>query len=473
MASDPEARVPRVGEPLASGYTDNRIAGWAHGDSLLIGALAWLVMVAVANTGATAVAQPALQDAFGVGPGQVGWVVFGYTAAFAISTAWYGSLAARFGAGRAISSGASVLALGALAAAFASDFSIVVGARVVQGIGAGAIPTLSFAIASERMEGRARARAIGMIVAGVGVGQALGPLLGGVLIDSISWRGAVAVGTLALPAIVLIAGLHRGGRDPAVRLDVAGALKLAVVIGGATWLLNRAPTRGLDLVVGGVLLGVVGGAVLGVVHLRRTRDAFIPMRVLVRPGFPSRVLGGALLMGVYTAVLTGIPLVAGGAERLGGVTLGLLMLPMALTLAAASTNTHRLGLASDGNAIIAVGFAALAVASVFAGMAPAADSLAMIAAALVPLGIAYALLAGPLTSHVSGLFPLLDRSVALGAYHVGFFVGGAAGGSIVAGAIDTALPAGHRGFAVVMIALAGLAAAGALTVLASSRRTVG
>lgn len=178
-------------------------------------------------------------------------------------------------------------------------------------------------------------------------------------------------------------------------------------------------------------------------------------------------------MGVYTAVLTGIPLVAGGAERLGGVTLGLLMLPMALTLAAASTNTHRLGLASDGNAIIAVGFAALAVASVFAGMAPAADSLAMIAAALVPLGIAYALLAGPLTSHVSGLFPLLDRSVALGAYHVGFFVGGAAGGSIVAGAIDTALPAGHRGFAVVMIALAGLAAAGALTVLASSRRTVG
>ncbi len=191
--------------PAAAAQTAGR-----RGDTLLVGALAWLVMVAVANTGATAVAQPALRTAFGVGPADVGWVVFGYTAAFAISTAWYGSLAARFGAGRTIAAGASVLGLGALTASLAGAFPVVVAARVAQGLGAGAIPTLAFAIASERFDGATRDRAIGYIVAGVGAGQALGPLLGGALIDSVSWRGAVAVGALALPATLVVARLHRG-----------------------------------------------------------------------------------------------------------------------------------------------------------------------------------------------------------------------------------------------------------------------
>jgi MFS family permease len=173
--------------PLAAAQSVGR-----GGDTLLVGALAWLVMVAVANTGATAVAQPALRAAFGVGPAAVGWVVFGYTAAFAISTAWYGSLAARFSAGRTIAAGASVLGIGALTASVAGAFPMVVAARVAQGLGAGAIPTLAFAIASERFDGGARDRAIGYIVAGVGAGQALGPLLGGALIDSVSWRGSTA-----------------------------------------------------------------------------------------------------------------------------------------------------------------------------------------------------------------------------------------------------------------------------------------
>lgn len=431
-------------------------------DSVLIAALAWLVMVAVANTGATAVAQPALQETFGVRPAEVGWVVFGYTAAFAISTAWYGSLAARFGAGRAISVGASVLALGAFVAATAGGFSLVVAARILQGLGAGAIPTLSFAIASERMDGLARARAIGFIVAGVGVGQAVGPLLGGVLIDTVSWRGAVAVGMLALPAVLVIRRLHRGAADPSIRLDFAGALQLAVVIGGITWLLNRAPTRGLDLLVAGVAAGVLVAAAVGVRHVRRNAAAFIPLRVLARRGFAARVMSGALLMAVFTAVLTGVPLVAGGGERLGGVVLGLLMLPMALTIAASSTNTHRLPLRPQGRAILVVGFVTLCVAAGLAGVAPRASTLTLTAAALVPLGVAYGLLAGPLTTQVSGLFPSVDRSVALGAYHVGFFVGGAAGGSIAAGAIDSTLPVGGRGFAAVMVLLAAVAAVGAL-----------
>ncbi len=454
--TSPHAPTPAVTGDPAPGERG------AADDGAVVWALAWLVTIAVANTGATAVAQPALQATFGVRPAQVGWVVFGYTAAFAVSTAWYGSVAGRVGAARAISFGASLLALGALVATTATSFSVVVAARIVQGLGAGAIPTLSFAIASERMEGTARARAIGLIVGGVGVGQAAGPLLGGVLIDSVSWRGAVAVGMLALPAVPVVLRLHRSRSDRSVRLDIAGGVQLAAVIGGATWLLNRAPTRGWDLLVGAVVLGVLVAGTIGVRHVRRHPDAFLPLRVLTRRGFPSRLLAGALLMAVFTAVLTGIPLVAGGGARIGGVSLGLLMLPMALTIALVSTNTGRLPAHPESRTILVLGLVTLAAAAVLAGLMAGGSSLVLLASALVPVGVAYGLLAVPLTAQVSGLFRVQDRPVALGAYHVGFFVGGAAGGSIMAGAIDGTLPSGERGFAWVMIVLAGLAVAGAV-----------
>lgn len=436
--------------------------------SLLVAALAWLVMIAVANTGATAVAQPALASTFGVGPAQVGWVVFGYTAAFATSTAWYGNAARRFGASQMIAIGASLLALGALVCASSGRFDVLVTARIAQGLGAGAIPTLSFAIVGERLTGPARARAIGMIVAGVGAGQALGPLLGGLLIDSVSWRGAVAVGMLALPAIPVVLRHHQSRGDRRVHVDVTGGLLLAALIGGLTWLLNRGPVRGADLVVALIASAVVVTGLLGVHHVRRHPDAFLPLRVLKRHGFGVRVAFGALLLAVFTAVLTGVPLVAGGGQRLGGVALGLLMLPMALTIAVLSPNTGRFRASTDPRTVLVAGLGALAVAAVLTAWAATSSSLVAIGAALVPIGVAYALLAGPLTAQISELFVDDDRAIALGAFNVGFFVGGSVGGSAVASMIDRWLPDGDRGFGAVMVGAAVLALIG--TVYALLRR---
>ena len=218
---------------------------------------------------------------------------------------------------------------------------------------------------------------------------------------------------------------------------------------------------------------VVIAACFAAIHVRREPAAIVPLRVLTQPGFAARAAGGALLMAVFTAVLTGIPLVAGGQGRPAGVTLGLLMLPMALTIAVASSSTHRLPLPASGHGILLAGFGVLGTACVLAGLAPWIGSLPLVALALMPLGAAYALLAGPLTAQVSGLFAVRERPVALGAYHVAFFVGGAGGGSVVAGAIDQTLPQGRLGFMVVMAVLAGLAVAAAVATAGARRRSRG
>jgi MFS family permease len=435
--------------------TGHGSAGQRHDRGLVL-SLAWLVMVAVANTGSTAVAQPTIQVAFDLRPVDVGWVVFGYTGTFAISTAWYGAISRRVGASRAIAFGASVLGLGALIAASAGSFEVLLAARLVQGLGAGAIPTLAFAIAGERFDSRRRARAIGVIVAGVGVGQAAGPLLGGILVDLVSWRGAIAVGGLALPGAVAVHLLHRSPRHPGLRLDLLGGFSLAMLIACGTWLLNRAPIRGADPQV--LLVAAVFAAMcwFWVSHLRRRPDAFLPARILLQPGFPCAASLAALLLAVFTAVLTGLPLVAGGDAGLRGILIGLLMLPMAVTIALLSANSQRISERLGVGRGIQVGLSVLALATLLAAVSASGDSLWLVAVGLVPVGVAYGMLASPLTERVSALFPVEDRSVALGTYNVCFFVGGAIGGSFIASMVDLTLPTGVRGYAMGLLLLGAL-----------------
>jgi MFS family permease len=164
------------------------------GSRLLVGTVFLTFAVAVANTTSGAIAQPEIADAFGASAADVGAIVFGYSAAFAIMTAIYGSLARRFGLGRCLTLGVVLVTVGAAIAVLAPDLGTLVAARVLQGVGAGALPTLSMALIARRLSGPARARALGINVAAVGMGFAGGPLFGGLLLEAFGCRGTMALG---------------------------------------------------------------------------------------------------------------------------------------------------------------------------------------------------------------------------------------------------------------------------------------
>src|SRR3990170_1791143 len=227
-------------------------------------------------------------------------------------TAVYGSLARRFGLVPCLVSGVLLVSIGAAAAVLAINLPMLILARVVQGIGAGAAPPLCMALFARRLSGPARAQALGTIVAAVGVGFASGPLVGGLLLEAFGWRGAMALGLLVAPAAAVIWRIDRDRGSPDAPLDRVGIALLSGTVGSLVFLVNRLPILGLSAPVWIATVAlVVLGAIL-VAHSRGRPDAALPLDL-----FADARLRGAMILGFVgqTAFLGMLVIVPIGAAR--------------------------------------------------------------------------------------------------------------------------------------------------------------
>jgi MFS family permease len=410
-----------------------------EGSRLLVGTVFVTFAVAVANTTSGAIAQPEIADAFGAGAADVGAIVFGYSTSFAIMTAIYGSLARRFGLGSCLTFGVVLVAVGAAMAVLASDLGMLIAARVLQGVGAGAIPTLSMSLIARRLSGPARARALGINVAAVGIGFAGGPLFGGLLLEAFGWRGAMAIGLLVAPAAFIFPRLAPEPGDPKAPLDVPGMLLLAVAVGALVSLVNRLPVLGLGEVTGGmVLVGVVAFALL-IVRSRRRLDPAWPRIELRDPVLRRAMLLGCIGQTAFFGVLVLAPIVAARAHGIGGFRLGLLLLPMAVLIAVISPRNGIVAERIGRRATTAVSMSVIALgAGILAWQGPGAP-VPLLEVGLVVAGSGFGLLSAPLVHEVSRRFPDARRSVALGAYNLAFFIGSASGGAIATGFVQSGI----------------------------------
>ena len=407
----------------------------------LLAVLATLVAITVATNTTASLAQPQIGEAFGAGPADTAWVVFGYSATFAVGTALWGGIASRTGLIPALVAGVTLLGAGSLAAAAAPSLELVIGARLVQGLGAGAIPTLSTALIAGRFDGAERARALGVIIASVGGGQALGPLLGGVLLELGGWRPAVSIGLVAIPAVVVLARSQRG-RVTTVshrHIDWLGAAVVAIAALSLTFVLNRGPLLGASPL---VAIAAAMGAIATVAVVRRAvshHDAFVPADILRHAVFRAVVPLGALGLSAYIGTIVLVPILGARAYGLEGVALGLLLLPMAIAAAVSSPNNARVqarlgALATTRLALLLLGGAPIlmALAAVRAGPVALGIGLAL-------LGTGFGLLNAPLLARLTHAITGDRQPVAVGIYNLCFFLGGAVGGSISSAIVQAGL----------------------------------
>jgi MFS family permease len=382
----------------------------------------------VSSNSAGSLAQPAIADAFGAGPADVGWVVFGFSAAFAVATAVWGGIARQAGLGRALAAGILLYSAAGLVAALAPNLGVLIAARIVQGLGAGAVPSLSATAVAGRFEGAARARALGSVVAGVGIGLAVGPILGGVALQLVGWQGAIAFGIVAAPAAFLIVREDQG-RATGGRLDLRGIGLVATAALGAVFLLNRLPVQGL----GPVTLIAVGLMVASSVLIVRRWDrpgAFLPRRIALAPAFTRVVLLGAVGMSAFFGSLVLVPVAVSRAHGLDGIALGLVLVPMAIISAISSLQNSRVNVRLGRSRTTLVSLGSLAAGSIaLATIGPDVDP-AITALALAPLGVGFGLLGPPLLDELTTAIPAEDRAVAVGSYHLVYFLGGTAGASL-------------------------------------------
>ena len=287
--------------------------------------LGLLFGLAGTSTSGVTVALPQLAQQLGVSTAAVTWAVSAYAIALAVATPMHGRIADAVGVRAPLLGGTTLLAIGALGSAAAPNLPVLLVARVVQGIGAGAIPVLGAALVSARLDGGGRQAALGRLAGTSATLSALGPLIGGSLEALGGWRSA-----FALPAIALLALPYLWRRSvvpgDGARLDVPGALLVAVAAGGLVLLIQSPSAGTVAAVVGAVLLAVGAPSVAAWVRFRP--QGFLPRAVVTDGTVVRSALCASAVPASWFALLLGIPLTL-AALGWTPLTTGLVLVPAA------------------------------------------------------------------------------------------------------------------------------------------------
>jgi EmrB/QacA subfamily drug resistance transporter len=250
------------------------------------------------------VALPALQADLGVSGRGVQWIYGAYALVLSALLLIGGSLGDRFGRRRLFVLGAALFGAASAWGAIAPNPEHLVAARAVQGVGGALLVPGSLAIVGASFEGKLRAKAIGTWSALSGTAMAVGPVLGGWLVEQVSWRAAFLITpTLAVVAIVIALWHVPESRDPRVRkLDLPGATLATVGLAGLVYGLIESSASGLGdpAVLAALILGV-GALAAFVLVERRAEEPMVPPSL-----FRSRNFGGANLVTLlFYMALTG------------------------------------------------------------------------------------------------------------------------------------------------------------------------
>lgn len=274
------------------------------------------------------VALPALADDLDATSGQQQWVVNGYLLTLASLILIGGNLGDRFGRLRLYRIGVAWFAIASLLCAVAPTVEVLIAARLLQGIGGALLTPGSLAIIEATLRPDDRGRGVGQWSGLSGVAGAIGPLVGGLLVD-VSWRWVFLV-NLPVAAFVLIASrrvpesMDRSARDDP--LDAVGALLTAVILGGLSFALIEGPAGGFGLIDSFALVAAAVATVVLVRHERGQARPMVPVDLFsIRPFVAANVVtllvyGGMgvvfFLLSLQLQVSLGWPPVAAGAALL-------------------------------------------------------------------------------------------------------------------------------------------------------------
>jgi EmrB/QacA subfamily drug resistance transporter len=406
---------------------------WVLAATILASSLAF-IDGSVVNVGLSAIGGD-----FHSSTGGLQWVVNAYLLPLGALLLLGGAAGDRFGRRNLLIGGTALFAIASVMCAAAPSMAWLLAGRGLQGIGSALLMPNSLAILGSSFSGEAKGRAVGIWAAVSAAMAAIGPVLGGLLIDMVSWRAIFLINLP--PALAAIALALRFVRDDpseqdAAALDLLGGALATLGLGSLTW--------GLTIGSGGggwspiALLLLAGGALLlasfVVVEKRRGEHAMMPLALFGSKLFVGLTLLTLLLYGALGALLVLVPYVLIRAFGFTGMEAGLSLLPFAVVVALASPMMG--ALAGRIGARLPLSLGPLVVAGGFLlmlRMTPQAGYWSGVFPAILLLAIGMAGAVAPLTTAV---LSSVDRA------HTGSASGFNSAAARVAGMVATALLGG-------------------------------
>jgi len=344
------------------------------------------------------------------------WTVDAYTLVLASLLMLSGSMADRFGRRSVFQIGLAVFTAGSLACSLAPSLTWLVVFRMLQAVGGSMLNPVAMSIIRNTFDNpRERAQAIGIWGAVVGVSMALGPVLGGLLVQGVGWRSIFWVNIpVGLAAIVLTAGFVPESRAPvARRIDPFGQLLVIATLATSTYGIIEGPRLGWSSPTILTLFGVTAAALVALVVVEgRRREPLIELRF-----FRSAPFSGATVIAVGSFVaLSGFlflnTLYLQEVRHLSALHAGLDTLPMAgvtvLTAPISGRVVGRLGARPS----LVVGGLGIGIGSLLLTDLSPATSFTRLFLAYVIFGIGFGVVNAPITNTAVSGMPASQAGVA-------------------------------------------------------------
>ncbi|MFJ5207222.1 MFS transporter [Streptomyces nigra] len=402
-----------------------------------------LLIVSLDNT-ALNVALPALQSDLHASTSGLQWTIDAYTLVLASLLMLAGSTADRIGRKRVFMAGLVVFTIGSALCSLAPDLNSLIVFRMVQAVGGSMLNPVAMSIITNTFTNpRERARAIGVWGAVVGISMAAGPLIGGLLVETVGWRAIfwvnLPVGLAALLLTLRFVPESRAAK--ARRADPVGQVLVMLLFGSLTYAIIEAPTAPAAevLVFGGLAMAALVGLL---VHEPRRAEPLIDLRF-----FRSAPFSGATVIAVSAfAALGGFlflsTLYLQNVRGLDALHAGLWMLPMAaLCFVCAPVAGRVVGNRGPRLPLLTAGASMTASGILFAAF-EAESSDATLVLGYILFGLGFGFVNAPITNTAVSGMPRAQAGVAAAVASTSRQLGQALGvaviGAVLASGIGTA-----------------------------------
>jgi EmrB/QacA subfamily drug resistance transporter len=382
------------------------------------------------------VALPALVRELHATTTQLQWVVDSYNLVFAALLLTFGSLSDRFGRKGMLLAGLAVVGIASLAGGFTTDPAQLIAARAVMGLGAAMTFPATLSLMSNVFTGRTeRARAIGLWGAISGVAIAVGPIVGGWLLEHFSWASIfIAMVPVAAVAAIAVALVVPASKDPqAAAPDVPGLVLSSATMALLVFTIIEAPAYGWTA--GRSLAGfAVSAALLAAFIVREQRAAHPMLDVRLFRNLRFSAASGAVTVSLFT--LFGFIFLMTQyfqfVRGYGPFATGVRLLPVALAVGAGSVAGTQLAVRAGTKLIVTIGLIAMAA---FYGWVAASTSAtisySIIAVQMVLYGLGMGLTSAPATESIMGAISRRNAGVGSAVNDSTRLIGGTLGVAVI------------------------------------------